>query len=1096
MINTSEAYKQQLVDDQRNFIEYIKIALKTGEVLNLSNNAIWSGGFAIEQSVSTGDSFPIGSAIINKLNLTLNNIYNDFSEYDFDEAVVDVSLGLELPDGTVEKLKKGIYVVDEPKRNGDLISLSCLDYISKFDRPYSESTLVYPVTRLQVIQDACEHCGVILKTVSFDGCNEVIQNRPSDDALTFRQVVAYVAQMCGYWVKCDENGHLELFWFDETALSSGNGEKITSINNISVADDDVVITGVKVITQNTDGETQDYLFGTTGYVLSIEGNDLISETDGNTVASVLGEKLIGIKFRPMEISILPDPSIEPGDIIVVIDRKGNEYCTVVTTVKFTNGDFQKISCDAESPGNNRSTQYTENTKTYVALRNLVKKEKNARQQAVDDLAKTLAESSGMYLTTQTQEDGSVISYLHDKPTLKESKNVIKLTAEAVGVSNDGGKTYPYGFTLTGALITRLLYAEGINADYIDTGALTVKDKDGNIVFKADMNTGQVTISGDHVSIGSQTATEAIQDALNKANEANKTAASAKNMAMSLSNDYQGIPVDADGNYETFPECKTQVTVMYGSTDVSGDCVYEVTQSAAVTGAWDKITRTYTVTGLAADSGWIDIKTTYLGTLAVSKRFTVAKQYAGKDGSPGKDGAPGSDGRTYTIESSASLLKIEPDGFHSPGVLTFSGYYLEGAESGRKTYAGRFVIEVSADGTTWDIVYQSDADESSVSYIVDLGLSVGNEDGAVLGDENGSILLAKPSNIAEIRCTLYAAGGTENVIDVISIPVVKSMDSLTQEEILDLLTNNGEAKGIYKIGNQLYVSFTYLRGEKLSLGGPNNGNGSLEILNNQGEVIVSGDNEGLKVIKGEIIGSEITGGKITGSRIYSISSDKFIALENGELQFCDGDLSSYSTYGKIVPSMMAYPDSMFDYGNVAIISIITDFLLGITISDNLSLYVTENTVRVNGDLEVTKEKSRVCNTKCFGERKLYAFETPTPYFGDIGSATTNEEGFCYVSIDDIFAETVSNIGEYQVFLQKEGPGDLWVDSKEPTHFCVKGTPDQHFSWEIKAAQRNYETLRLDDTALSFNNPNYERELEHIGDMQLAEYDKEMEELNDV
>ena len=94
----------------------------------------------------------------------------------------------------------------------------------------------------------------------------------------------------------------------------------------------------------------------------------------------------------------------------------------------------------------------------------------------------------------------MITYIHDKPTVEESKNVIKVTSEAIGISNDGGKTYPYGLFLTGDLITRILYAIGINADYINSGSLTVKDKNGNITFYADTETGRVTINAESISI--------------------------------------------------------------------------------------------------------------------------------------------------------------------------------------------------------------------------------------------------------------------------------------------------------------------------------------------------------------------------------------------------------------------------------------------------------------------------------------------------------------------------------------------------------------------------------------------------------------------
>ena len=92
--------------------------------------------------------------------------------------------------------------------------------------------------------------------------------------------------------------------------------------------------------------------------------------------------------------------------------------------------------------------------------------------------------------------------------------------------------------------------------------------------------------------------------------------------------------------------------------------------------------------------------------------------------------------------------------------------------------------------------------------------------------------------------------------------------------------------------------------------------------------------------------------------------------------------------------------------------------------------------------------------------MNAYETPTPYFGDIGEGVLNEQGECIVYIDDIFAECVNLDVKYQVFLQKYGQGDIWVEERTPTHFVVKGTPNIKFGWELKAVQLHFEDVRLD------------------------------------
>ena len=123
---------------------------------------------------------------------------------------------------------------------------------------------------------------------------------------------------------------------------------------------------------------------------------------------------------------------------------------------------------------------------------------------------------------------------------------------------------------------------------------------------------------------------------------------------------------------------------------------------------------------------------------------------------------------------------------------------------------------------------------------------------------------------------------------------------------------------------------------------------------------------------------------------------------------------------------------------------------------------EDSVNVRQNLTVSGTKSRSVDTQNYSDRLLYCYETPTPLFGDIGEAQLDEEGFCFVDIDDIFSETIAEKVEYQVFLQKEGQGDCWVAEKGPRYFVIQGTPNLKVAWELKAKQKDYETFRLEHT----------------------------------
>lgn len=531
MINTSNEYKT-VIKGARNMYADVSIVFRDGTKLPVDQDGLW--GLSIEDNVSGTDSFDVGSAIINQLTLKLDNTDERYNAYNFDGAKITVKIGLQLSK-TVEWLNKGVFTADPGEYTGDTITVKAYDNMKKFDRKYSESKLVYPATLGSIVRDACSVCGVSLSTTSFPLDSFVVQTRPTDEALTFREVLTWVGQIACLWCRCNVRGALELGWYDLKGYEDETGHffEIEDLTSSSISTDDVVITGVKVIKETeTDDETvkTEYLSGTEGYILSIEGNDLIQGQNGRTVADSLGEKLIGLRFRKLSVTHKSDPSMEAGDLCKVTDWRGRTYKTLVTGTNFQFGNNQKTECSAETPSRNSTDRFSQQTKNYVKLRKQVAAEKTAREKAIEDLAHVLTNSSGLYITTETQADGSSIYYMHNKPTLKESDIVWKITAEAFGISTDGGKTYPFGFQVTGEMVAKLLAVEGVNASWINSGVLKIADRSGNEILHADVDTGEVRINAKSLSIvGNQVATRGYAES--QANEkANAALANGKSYA--------------------------------------------------------------------------------------------------------------------------------------------------------------------------------------------------------------------------------------------------------------------------------------------------------------------------------------------------------------------------------------------------------------------------------------------------------------------------------------------------------------------------------------------------------------------------------------
>ena len=1526
MINVSNEFKT-LMSERQDFKEYAEVTLANGTVLELTEDDFSIDNNSLVDSAGA-NSIPLGVALSRNVQLEIMNDDDHLSDYDFFGAKIRLYLTFELS-STTEKIEYGTFTVTQPETYGSVVTIVGYDDMYKADKTYS-TTLTFPATAKSVLIDSCDTCGILIGDSNFLHNDFQIPTMPSSE-YTHRQIIGFIAMIACGNARIDRTGRLQIMTYDFD-YDSEDIHKLVDYNKLTSDTNDVQVTGVrmtqKVTTTDDDGNTSDtektVQVGKDGYVLSVE-NPLVTGHE-ETLISWIYEKFENVTFRAFTMDYISYPIAEFMDKIKVTDWRENSFYSVLTDVNFVFFGYTTLKNSAESPLRNQSNYTSSNQKAIIQGKQLVEQERNNRQNALDKMQEALKNSNGMYSTQEVLLDGSTIYYLHDKPTMKESKNVIKLTAEVIGFSIDGGKTYPYGFTITGEMVARLLYTEGINADYINTGALTVKDKSGNIIFYADMETGTVKISGDNVTIGGKSAPDAISDAvkesknyadckvsdfaetvtksvadlqnqidgqietfyydyeptlknipasgwtteddkkkhegdlfywkskgyayrffkdgdtwkwqlvqdtdvtkalqtasfaqstanskcrvfltqptppydtgdmwnqgqngdiltcvvargegasyvetdwqkLNKytddetANKALEEARKSRAMIINLDNDYQAITTDYKGEYTTFPECRTTAQVLYGHTDISNDCTYNVQKSSGVVGSWNNSTHTYTVTALTTDVGWVDITANYLNTYSVTKRFDIAKlkggipgetgakgdkgetgasgrsitssettyqasnsgtvaptgtwsktppnvaenQYLwtrtiytysdkttsttysiGKMGAKGEQGAKGetgatgpqgekgatgpqgpqgeqgiqgpqgekgekgdqgpqglqgiqgpkgeqgiqgpkgasgdttyfhikyssvakpttasqmtetpstyigtyvdfteadssdpskytwarfqglqgekgtqgiagtngidgktsylhikysndggktftsnsgetvgdyigtctdynlndpttvasytwakikgeqgiqgakgdkgntgatgpqgSAGRTYFMETSSSIVKMSADNTIVPNYITLSGYYRDGTATARTAYKCRFKIEETTDGDTYTTVYTSSSDETDITHALYSVLASGSS--GVTASGSSGIGISR--NLTALRCTMYAAGGFSQALDIETIPVAIDVDALTHEDIFNLLTNDGAWQGIYRGSDgKLYINFTYARGGTLNLGGKANtyGNGQMHVYDANDNEIVDINTKGIVVthyisgmgekpisyvcITPDVFGGIYLSENKDGTGACAILSPDEIVLKNNS----SGPITIQTDITMHMTDESLYLGSVSNY----------KFHFG---KEKSSFY---QPVTIGGSLSVAGTKNRIIDTENYDTRKQYCYETATPYFGDIGSGCTDNTGKCYIDINDIFSETVNTGVEYQVFLQKEGQGDIWVEEKTDSYFVVRGTENLKFSWEIKAIQKDYEFERLE----KFDNSEKE---------EVIDYEKEyMEEINDL
>lgn len=1588
MKNVSDKLKN-IIEKGGLFYAYAKVLFADGtEITSDSEDdfSISDNGY----SESGGDDLPLGSALSKTITLSLFNEDGRFSDYDFFYSQITLYTEADLEDGTQERINEGVFYVTSPVATGEVIEITAYDAMYKANKEFT-SQLSYPATTRNLLLEVCAFVGITAADAHFKNEDFQIQSMP--EKTTARKIIGYIAQIA-VGNAIIKNGSLSIKSYDfeplkdvtdgtlYTELSTQNA-KYHVLSEYSdyptVGMNPVTITGIRT-TKRVNNEDVEYLNGTDDYALTIT-NPLITGAEEKAL-ELIGGVLNGVTLTSFSGTFFPYPTAEIMDCAVIVDQNDKAYKTVITTHDFSYPGESELSCGIKDPETNSSTYYSESAEMYHKAQAEANKNRKEMESAIENLQTTLANAKGMYTSKVKQSDGSYITYLHDKPTMSESENVIKITSDAVGVSTDGGQTYPYGFFLTGDLVAKVLYAIGINADYINTGALTIRDKDGNITFYADTETGRVDIRAKSLAIGGQTL-EAIANIAVKKFVDNVYTKDINNLKDQVTNkietwyqptdpavnwgeiteipwcDVDGNAIlDIDGNemYLYFEETKAshigdlwkntttneeyrysesgewvkmpvpdavfdeidgkaQIFINTPSTPYSsGDLWFDSSTSDIMTcvksrdtgdftsSDWEKrnkytddsglndfITATYdpiiaqiqarldgqienwfydyepTMQNYPA-SEWTTETTRkehegdlfYWKSKGYSYRFTqedatgtwkwqliqdtditkaLAAAEKAQDTADGKrrvfvvQPAPpydigdlwvqGGDGdimrcktarsesatfsetdwekaSKYTDDTKANEVKKELDALgedlqtqidgkietynqsvNPSGAWTtdelkanhkgdlwynpdeqktkrwngsaweempdadaisannlamtkkrvfvttpFPPYDIgdlwvgddtsdlkrcvTAKKDGEKyslgdwikavkytddttvenfiniTYAedvekikeqldqkietwyqdedpalswtavettawcdvnGNKILDVNGneillviesekamhEGDLWhtktgnkEYIYQSghwvessipdevfDKIDGKASIYVtqpkppyDVGdtwftgtdikvcstaRASGNFDASDWGkkdnytddstvndfiqntydpkiediqaqidgkidtyfydyeptlsnvpasawttDElktvhNGDLFFwktkgytyrflkidsvwqwfrikdsqidkamkdasnaqdtadskrrvfvttpAPPYDIGDLwtqgkngdlmRCKVAKASGAfvttdwEKAVKYTDDSAVDDLDkALTQEDIFNRLTNNGQVQGLFLKDGKIYLNFSYAEGGTLKLGGKANEQGTIEVYHSSGWKSISVDNEGLKTYGGQpIIAYE-------DAVDYSGEYEKYVKLQGGVSVFTN---RTNSMGVQISPEYIGMWDDT-----------------GTQVADFQAKYnwnIWKN-LSITGNFSVTGKKNRIVNTKSYSRRLLNAYETPAPMFGDVGEGTIGADGKCYISIDPIFLETIANGCKYQVFLQKNGKGDVWVSERHETYFVVEGTESLNFSWEIKARQKDYEYDRID----VYNENVEERDIDYayIGEMEYQNY----------
>jgi hypothetical protein len=115
---------------------------------------------------------------------------------------------------------------------------------------------------------------------------------------------------------------------------------------------------------------------------------------------------------------------------------------------------------------------------------------------------------------------------------------------------------------------------------------------------------------------------------------------------------------------------------------------------------------------------------------------------------------------------------------------------------------------------------------------------------------------------------------------------------------------------------------------------------------------------------------------------------------------------------------------------------------------------------SGNLWAAGTKAAIAQTATFGQRALYAAESPEVRFFDEGLACL-KDGVAWMALDPVFLETIE--GNYLVHVTPYGDASLYVAEIGKDYFVVKareGDPNAAFAWRLSAYRKGYAGVRLE------------------------------------
>lgn len=448
------------------------------ESFTITEADIVQGGLKIDRYSVTNGKIEVGSAVASELSLKLRNYDGKFDDVSFEGAVLYVKVGVWSDDPTalghfvlgqsvlgalngignfilgknligdagtkaqIIWIPCGRFIIDTSPRKLQIITVSALDYMVKFDKAVDVSKISFPIHVDALIQKICELCSVSLLTdvTALPNHQYSIGGFPSSSQqLTYRQCLQWCAQLMGTCAFMNEDGQLVLKWYEQTAVTVTMNERYTS----DLLENDITITG---FTCDVSDEAT-YLAGTNEYALDLSDCGFLTNSYDGVLKELLAARG-GFSYRPYSATIKSAPYLFPMDMIRYKDKDGAFHNTIVTNVTFS------LNCNTAISGAGETVTSSSYTQSNSGVTN---QQASTNRQTNESLETKATKKELHSMMTFTESEGLVITH-------EGWDGKVQITGEDIRVVRGNNKV---AVTDSGISIT-----DGSGSCTIDSGKIT------------------------------------------------------------------------------------------------------------------------------------------------------------------------------------------------------------------------------------------------------------------------------------------------------------------------------------------------------------------------------------------------------------------------------------------------------------------------------------------------------------------------------------------------------------------------------------------------------------------------------------------------